>query len=219
MPTLFDIMFYLFGVVTVVSAVFTCFAKNIVYAAFSLLFTFFGVAGLYILLSADFLAVSQLMIYVGGILVLIVFGVMLTNRTNDLSMPRELKRKLPAAIVTLALLFVVLSITLTTKWTSVKEQPWASSPWKTNAVEQAVGQEQGSVREVLDRNGSQGTSLEIGKLLMTDYALPFELVSIVLLVALIGAAMIARREPETSEDDGELRLSSEPRTIEMEIEV
>ena len=55
------------------------FSRNIMYAAFSLLFTFFGVAGLYVLLQADFLAVTQILIYVGGILVLLLFGVMLTN--------------------------------------------------------------------------------------------------------------------------------------------
>ena len=75
----FDIVFYVFAVITVVSAFVVVFSRNIMYAAFSLLFTFFGVAGLYVLLSADFLAVTQILIYVGGILVLLLFGVMLTN--------------------------------------------------------------------------------------------------------------------------------------------
>ncbi|MEK6571394.1 MAG: NADH-quinone oxidoreductase subunit J, partial [Bacteroidota bacterium] len=76
---LFDIVFYVFALVTVVSAFVVVFSKNIVHSAFSLLFTFFGVAGLYVLLNADFLAVTQLLIYVGGILILLLFGVMLTS--------------------------------------------------------------------------------------------------------------------------------------------
>ena len=77
---LFDIVFYLFAFITVVSAFIVVFSKNIIYSAFSLLFAFVGVAGLYVLLYADFLAITQVMIYVGGILVLLLFGVMLTSK-------------------------------------------------------------------------------------------------------------------------------------------
>ena len=81
--SLFDIIFYLFAVTTIVSGFLVVSSKNIVHSAFYLLFTFFGVTGLYALLGADFIAVVQVMVYIGGILILIIFGVMLTNRITD----------------------------------------------------------------------------------------------------------------------------------------
>ena len=86
----YDIIFYAFAILTIVSAVGVVFSRSIVYAAFSLLFTFFGVAALYVLLAADFLAITQILLYVGGILVLVVFGIMLTSRANR----REVKKGL-----------------------------------------------------------------------------------------------------------------------------
>src|SRR2546430_13484712 len=73
-------VFYLIALITVVSAGMVAFSRNIIYSAFSLLGTFGGVAGLYVFLGADFVAAVQLLIYVGGILILILFAVMLTHR-------------------------------------------------------------------------------------------------------------------------------------------
>ena len=75
-----DIVFWVFAILTVGSAAVVVSARSLIYSAFALLFTFFGVAGLYVLLGADFLAAAQLLVYVGGILVLLLFGVMLTHR-------------------------------------------------------------------------------------------------------------------------------------------
>ena len=75
------------------------FSRNIIYAAFSLLFTFSGVAGLYVLLFADFLAVTQILIYVGGILVLLLFGVMLTNKVVSVDMKTGTIQAIPALIM------------------------------------------------------------------------------------------------------------------------
>ena len=77
-----QIIFFVFAVITVGGALFLLFTKNVFYAAFSLLLTLLGVSGLYVFAGADFLAVSQIMIYVGGILVLMIFGIMLTNNKN-----------------------------------------------------------------------------------------------------------------------------------------
>src|SRR5947208_1960392 len=101
-PTLLDIIFVLFDANALVAALLSCFAKNLVHAAFSLLFAFMGVAGIYVLLQADFLAISQLLIYVGGIMVLLVFGVMLTNRISGLDINAGTGRRLPAALVSLS---------------------------------------------------------------------------------------------------------------------
>ncbi len=195
MPSLFDIMFYLFAFAIVASAVLVCFSSNIVHAAFSLLFTFMGVAGVYVLLSADFLAVSQILIYVGGILVLLVFGVMLTNRVTNIDIRAAVRSRIPAFLLCGALLALIVPLLVGGHWMKYDQEPWKGSPWNHDALAQATNQLQGTPREILDKQGSQGTAPEIGKLMLTDYVLPFEAVSIVLLVALLGAAMIARQDP------------------------
>jgi len=165
--TLFDVVFYLFAIVTLLSAAIVVFSRNIVHSAFSLMFTFFGVAGLYVMLTADFIAVTQVLVYVGGILVLILFGVMLTTRVIDVEMKTGTLNTVPAAIMTAVLVGTLCGIYWITDWiipASASNAPPASM---------AAG---------------------IGRALMTDYLLPFEVASIVLLVAMVGAAMIARRE-------------------------
>jgi len=165
--TLFDIIFYFFALITVVSAAIVAFSKNIVHSAFSLMFTFFGVAGLYVMLNADFIAVTQVLVYVGGILVLILFGVMLTTRVIGVEMKTGTLRVLPASILVAVLVGTLCGIFWITDW-----------PVQTGAGAEVPAT----------------TSIGIGKALMTSYLLPFEVASVVLLVAMLGAAMIARRE-------------------------
>ena len=137
------------------------------YAAFSLLFTFFGVAGIYVLLNADFLAVTKLLVYVGGILVLLLFGVMLTNKVVDVDMKTSTLQTIPAAIIvgltagTLCGIFYI-------------------SDWKTASI----------------TSPPQSTIKTIGEMMMTSYLLQFEIASVILLVALIGAAILARKEKQ-----------------------
>ncbi len=159
------IAFYLFAVITLAAAAVVVFSRNIVHSAFSLLFAFVGVAGLYVLLMADFLAVTQLVIYVGGILVLVIFGVMLTSKVIDVQMKTGTVQVLPAILVVGALAATLLIVFLQTDWKLIPEP---KTIVKTGAV--------------------------IGEQFLTNYLLPFEIASVILLVALIGAAMIARRE-------------------------
>jgi NADH-quinone oxidoreductase subunit J len=163
---LFDIVFYVFAVITLFSALVVAFSRNIIYSAFSLLFTFFGVAGLYALLQADFLAVTQILIYVGGILVLMLFGVMLTNKVISVDIKSGSMRTVPALLI-VAVVAGSLSGLFYSTWKGVPTP--ATSVLKT-------------------------TTKSIGEMLMTSYLLPFEIASVILLVALIGAAMISRRE-------------------------
>ncbi len=190
--TVFDSIFYIFAIITLLSAMVTVFAKNIVYSAFALLFTFFGVAGLYVLLNADFLAITQILVYVGGILILMLFGVMLTNRVTNIDIRSGSAARIPVGIVVLGLLVALGMIIFQTHWITYKDAPWTSSIWNKDAVS-------ASLTEFAKQQGSEGTAVTIGKLMMTDYLLPFEIVSVVLLIALIGAAMIARREPDPVE--------------------
>jgi NADH-quinone oxidoreductase subunit J len=165
--TLFDIIFYFFAIITLVSAAIVVFSRNIIHSAFSLMFTFFGVAGLYVMLNADFIAVTQVLIYVGGILVLILFGVMLTTKVIGVEMKTGTLRVLPASILVAILVGSLCGIFWITDWPA----------------------QAGTNVEV-----SPTTAVGIGRALMTTYLLPFEVASVVLLVAMIGAAMIARRE-------------------------
>jgi len=164
--TLYDIIFYLFALIVVLSAGFVVTTRNIVHAAFFLLFTFCGVAGLYVLLAADFLAIVQILVYVGGIMILLLFGVMLTNKITNVDIKTGSTNLVPASIAIGILLGLVMSIMW---WT----------PWRFQI----------SVNPIT-------TTKDIGTLLINDYVLIFELLGILLLVALIGAASIARREQE-----------------------
>src|SRR5262249_62151519 len=94
-----DAVFYLIAAVTVVSAAGVAFSRNIVYSAFAVMGAFMGVAGLYVLLAADFVAVIQVLIYVGGILVLTLFAVMLTHRIGDVRISNRSVGRLPAMLI------------------------------------------------------------------------------------------------------------------------
>ena len=94
-----DLVFYLIATITVVSAAGVAFSPNIVYSAFSLMGALMGAAGLYVLLAADFIAVVQILIYVGGILVLMLFAVMLTHRIADVRISNRSVGRLPALLI------------------------------------------------------------------------------------------------------------------------
>ena len=163
---LYDLIFYLFAIITIVSAVIVVNARNIVHAAYSLLLTFFGVSCIYVLLGADFLAIVQIMVYFGGILILLLFGVMLTNKITNVEIRSGSFQVLPAVIGLAAFAAILFGVMTSTNWKS----------------------------QSFDIPNT--TSFDLGKLLISEYILVFELLGILLLVALIGAASIARRDKE-----------------------
>lgn len=162
--------FYLFAFLTVGSAAVVVFANRLIYAVFALLFTFFGVAGLYVFLQADFLAGAQVLIYVGGILILLLFGVMLTNRIYDLRLLAERVQFVPSVIVVGAGFALLVAVIVNTSWRLAAAQP------------------------------PEYTAVEIGRALMTTYVLPFEVAGMLLLAALLGASMLASREEDEEEE-------------------
>jgi NADH-quinone oxidoreductase subunit J len=111
-----DILFAGIALLTVVSAAWVAFSRNIVHSAFALLGTFFGVAGLYVFLSADFLAVVQALVYVGGILVLILFAVMLTGKIGDVKVSNRSAGVLPGLLLLVLLLGLLGALVLATPW-------------------------------------------------------------------------------------------------------
>lgn len=158
------LIFWLLAAMIAVSAVVATFARNIVNSAYGLFFALLAIAGVYVLLGADFLAVTQVVIYVGGILVLLLFGVLLTNRRfEDLVMPS--RRSFIAAGVAGAAIFGVLcAIFVTAHW------------------------------PITARANPEGTTQPLGFMLLQNYLLPFEFSSLTLLAALIGAAYLVRRK-------------------------
>ncbi|GAC1599434.1 MAG: hypothetical protein NVS4B10_10650 [Myxococcales bacterium] len=168
---LVDLIFYLFAVMTIAGAAGCAFSRNIIYSAWSLLFAFMGVAGLYVFLGADFPAVAQVLIYVGGILVLILFAIMLTKQIGGDPRLTNAHLALPVG----AALAVATVGTLT--YMAVM------APWKIQA-----------------EPSYQPVSGPLGVAFLTDYLLPFEVASVVLLAALIGSVIIARKEIKETSD-------------------
>lgn len=113
---IYQVIFYAFAALLVSSAFIVAFSRNIVHSAFALLLTFFGVAGLYVFLAAEFIAAAQVLIYVGGILVLILFAVMLTNKITDVNLSNPTTSPVVAAPLVLVIFIGLLYVIFTTNW-------------------------------------------------------------------------------------------------------
>ena len=159
-----DFVFWFIAIFTVISAITVVVNNQLLYSAIALLFTLFGIAGMYIFLWADFIAGVQLLVYIGGINVLIIFGIMLTNRISSVRLSQTNVQQGIGGVVGLWT-FIMLTVVIT-------KTQWYQSP----ATEPS------------------STVYELGTLLMTKYLLPFEAASILLLGALIGAAILSRQE-------------------------
>ena len=168
-----SIIFCFFAALAVLGAGVILLTRNVLYAAFALMLCFIGVAGLYVFAGADFVAATQVMVYVGGILILIVFGVMLTNRSQGVAILSERHRVWSGGLLALLLLLVLLQ--------AIIAQPWDATQWLQEATI------------------APGSISRLGQLLMSDYVLAFELAGILLLIALIAAAYLARESAETGQ--------------------
>lgn len=164
--------FYVFGLLAVAAAAFMLYTRNVLYAAFGLLVTLLSVAAIFVLLFADFLAISQLMVYVGGVLVLILFGVMLSNRVQERALQAETMNRFSGGLVA-GLLFAGLAYLVLTH-----EQALPGAP--------VAAETQGPA--------AKSSITAIGIRLITNFALPFEVTSFILLIALIGAAYISTED-------------------------
>jgi NADH:ubiquinone oxidoreductase subunit 6 (subunit J) len=159
-----EIIFNVFILLTVIPCFWVGLSSNIVHAAFSLLVTLFGVAGLYVILGADFIGIVQIIVYIGGILVLIIFGVMMTQRAKLLPLSVQLPGRLFSGLLSVIILVVLIMAAKRSLW------PAAAS-----------------------LGNPEPTSAAIGGLLLGKYLAAFELASVLLLVALVGAVLIVRR--------------------------
>ena len=134
---LYQVIFYGFALLVTCSAMVVAFSKNIVHSAFALLLTFFGVAGLYVFLAADFLAGVQVLIYVGGILVLLLFAVMLTHKISEVKLSNPATKPWLAGPLVLIILIGLIRVFLTTDW-PVKEM--ATGPTTKEIGKAIMGQ-------------------------------------------------------------------------------
>jgi NADH-quinone oxidoreductase subunit J len=158
------VAFYILSALTIISAFGVVVVRNLIHAVVFLILSFVGIAGLYITLSADFVAVTQVLIYAGAVSVLILFAIVLTP-TGDRG-NQETFLRLPALLLALLVAFTLGYVAIDTDWA------------------------------ISDRAGFQQTASTIGEALLDKYVLPFEIASVLLLVAMMGAIVLVR--PESS---------------------
>lgn len=159
---IYTVAFYAFGLAALVGALGTVAARRLIHNALYLVLALASVAALYVLLSADFVAVVQLLVYTGAITILLLFALMLTPQQVELPALAPAGQQLAAGLVAVVLFGLIVAAVLT--------GPWRQAPVPLNAP----------------------TSAPVGTALLTTYVFPFELVSLVLLVGLIGALLLAR---------------------------
>ncbi len=162
------ILFSILAVFAIASAIITIASKNPIVSALSLVFHFFMLAGLYLTLNAQFIAVIQILVYAGAIMVLVVFVIMLLNLENEEQLREKFNiRKILAIIFAFALTIQLVSVFFGNK----------------------IG------NEVLPAVSAEiGTAESIGLVLFTNYLFPFEAVSLLLLAAIVGAVVLAKRK-------------------------
>ena len=166
-----QILFFIFGAVSLIGAIAVISFRHPIYSALSLIVTFFAQAGLFVLLGAHFVAAAQVIVYAGAIMVLFLFVIMLLN-LGTLSVKGAMTGKLKGFAIILGILFAVEGIYIAVK--ARNDTAVASAEPVTEAV--------------------TTTTYEIGKLLFTKYLLPFEVTSLILLAALIGVIVLVKRE-------------------------
>ena len=190
-----DIVFWILSVMAIGAALGVVLVPNLFRAALLLIVVFVAVAGMFILLSAEFLAVVQILIYVGAIAILIIFAIMLTRDVQRGNLPNRMH--IPAAVFAALLFSALVAVAVETKWDFLPaEQQERVELVQVNAVTTLTG-------ETLDKEGVSPEEQEevqgsgLADLLISDYVLPFEAVSVLLLAALIGALVLVRPNPES----------------------
>jgi NADH-quinone oxidoreductase subunit J len=161
------IAFWAFSALTIGSALAVAIVRSLMHAVIALIGSFVGLAGLYVTLSADFIAVAQVLIYVGAISILFLFAIVLTPRGSRDNAGGFLRW--PALVIGLLTGAALAFVAIDTEW------------------------------RVSSGDGFEETAADIGELLLDKYVLPFEIASVLLLVAILGAILLVR--PEATEED------------------
>jgi len=194
MEALNDVLFYILAAVTGVCALAVVLTQNIVRAAAWLLFTLAGVSGLFFLLGADFVGATQLLVYVGGTLVLVVFGVMLTAQGPFIKM-RIGAAEWGIALAVGLVLYGVLAVSLLAYKSPSSAPPQPASAEMPDST--TLGLSLLGFKDASPSGSVSGVTTARNRTPM-QYLLPFEIVSVHLLVVLIGAAYLARAKRRRS---------------------
>ncbi len=169
LDTIVKVGVYIIMFLSVFAALGVVLARNIFHSALFLVGALLGIAGLFVALHAEFIAVVQILLYVGAVVTLVIFAIMLTQRIGDKSVPQNNKQS-PLAFVTLLSFFLLLgSLFLKIDWSAILAGETAAGLMRVDA-------------------------LALGKALLGEYVFPFEVVSIVLIGAMIGSIVVARKD-------------------------
>ena len=190
-----DIVFWVLSVLAIGASLGVVLVKDLFRAALLLVVVFIAVAGFFVLLSAEFLAVVQVLIYAGAIAILIIFAIMLTRDVQHGNLPNRFQ--IPAATLAAVLLAVLVAVAVDTKWDLLAGQAQS----RAQAVQTSAGRTLESPGDLagLERAGfateDERTAAQeagLADLLIGDFVLPFEVVSLLLLAAVIGALALVR---------------------------
>lgn len=166
-----SVILYTFEALAAISAIGILFTKNVFYGALLLIVCLLSMAGIYVILNAEFAAVTQILVYAGGIIVLIIFGVMLTSKISGKALTVKTQYWFGGMLAGLSFLLLLVKFFSEVDF-------YNSSP--------------------VARTSSYNSINHIGILFMTDYVLPFEITGVLLLVALLGAAVVASSATPTN---------------------
>ena len=181
-----DVIFWVLAVGTVAGALGVVLLRDVFRAALLLVVVFLGVAGLFVMMNAEFLAVVQVLIYAGAIAILIIFAIMLTREVQQGNMPNRLQ---PLAVLFPALMLAALIFTaVDTDWNLLSDQDpqlQANVELLHDNTLAGIPEERRAEIAGSDRSG-------LGELLINDFVLPFEVASVLLLAAVIGSLVLVR---------------------------
>ena len=195
------LFFWIFAGLTIGGALFVITRRNLIAAVMGMVGTFFALAGLYAMLYAHFLAAIQVLVYAGAIMVLFVFVVMILNRPED--EPWALQGLLGKGLAGLAILYFLFRLT-GVLW-DIKDQPHAqvAAPRPEPVVSVVKGGAAEHPGKAPPREDAFGSTRAVGKVLFSQHLFPFEAVSLVLLVAVVGGIAVARPHHREEPTDGE----------------
>ena len=193
-----DVVFWILGVVAISAALGVVLIRDLFRAALLLVLVFVSVAGFYVMLNAEFLAVVQVLIYVGAISILIIFAVMLTRDVQQGNLPNRLQ--LPAVLFAALLLSALVVVTIDTDWDLIPDDVQEKVSLVQTSAVAIIDTEDLESSGFTEEEQSAAKEAGLADLLIGDFVLPFEAVSVLLLAALIGALVLMRpRPPESSE--------------------
>ena len=183
-----DVLFWVLAIAAIASALGVVLLRNVFRAALLLVVVFLAVAGFFVMMNAEFLGVVQLIIYVGAISILIIFAILMTQDVVQGNLPNRLQ--IPAVVLPALLLVALAFVVFNTEWNLISNSPELQA--------QAELVQGNTIDGVSDEDASQLVSPEaaqrsgLGDLLINDFVLPFEVASVLLLAAVIGALALTR---------------------------